>query len=164
MPPTDTDDPKLQALRATRTLHPDPDKVRHPLFVAGGFFDARDGLQVKYEALRAMQAEGYSLSQATRDFGLSRPTLYDAKSLFADQGLEGLLPHKSGPKAARKFTPEVVAYLQNLRSQQPSLPADQLAQEVQQRFRVSVHPRSIERALASDQEKKGRLNPPSPNQ
>ncbi len=160
MPTTPPDNPKLQALHTSHTLHPHPDKVRHSLFLAGGFFDARDLLQVKYEAIRALKTEGISLSQVARDFGLSRPTIYETQSLFALQGLDGLVPRKSGRKTAHKFTPEVLAYLQAARAQEPAIPAKQLSRQVQQRFRVAVHPRSIGRALVRHQEKRGRPNQP----
>jgi transposase len=163
MPTTPSNDPKLQALHTSHTLHPRPDKVRHSLFVAGGFFDARDLLQVKYEALRAIQAEGRSLSQVARDFGLSRPTVYETKNLFTLQGLEGLVPRKSGRKTAHKFTPEVLAYLHATRAQEPAISAEQLSQQLKQRFRVAVHPRSIGRALVRHQEKRGRRNQPPQN-
>jgi hypothetical protein len=41
-------DGKVEALTASRTLNPRPDSVTDPTFVVGGFFDARDLLQVKY--------------------------------------------------------------------------------------------------------------------
>jgi transposase len=156
-------DSKLKALQANHTLHPRPEQVRHPLFAAGGFFDAHDLVQVKYEALRAIQSEGAALSQAARDFGLSRPTVYEAQSLFTALGLEGLLPRKCGRKTAHKFTSEVVEYLRATRAQDPSLSAKQLAKQLKERFRREVHPRSIERALASHQEKRGRLKSPPQN-
>src|SRR5437867_2585630 len=160
MPTASSNDPKLQALQTSHTLHPHPDKVHHPLFLAGGFFDARDLLQVKYEALRAHQADGQSLSQVARDFGLSRPTLYEAKDLLAEQGLDGLVPRKSGPKTAHKFSLEALGLLQATRAQEPAISADELARRVKQRFQITVHPRSIERALVGHQEKRGRPNPP----
>jgi transposase len=163
MPTPCSNDPKLQALQSTHTLHPHPDKVRHPLFVGGGFFDARDLLQVKYEALRALGADDQSLSQVARDFGLSRPTVYEAKNLLALQGLDGLVPRKSGPKTAHKFTPEVLDFLQAARAQEPATSALELSRRVKQRFRVTVHPRSIERALVGHQEKRGRPTPPPQN-
>ena len=163
MPATSANDPKLQALRTSHTLHPHPEKVRHPLFVAGGFFDARDLLQVKYEALRAIQADGQTLSRVARDFGLSRPTVYEAKSLLDRQGLDGLVPGKVGPKNAHKFTAEVLDFLKATRTQEPAISAQELARRIQQRFRITVHPRSIERALVRHQEKRGQLNsPPHP--
>lgn len=160
MPAGSPSDTKLKALQASRTLHPRPDQVRDPLFAAGGFFDARDLIQVKYEALRTIEADRRTLSQAARDFGLSRPTVYEAQALFAAEGLEALLPHKCGRKTAHKFTAEVLEYLQSTRTQDPSLSAKQLAHQIKKRFRVAVHPRSIERALARHQEKRGRLNSP----
>ena len=160
MPTGSPSDPKIKALQASRTLQPRPDQVRHPLFAAGGFFDARDLVQVKYEALRAIQSDGHPLSQAARDFGLSRPTIYEAQALFVALGLEGLLPRKCGRKTAHKFTKEVLDYLQTTRAQEPSLSAKQLAHQIKQRFKVAVHPRSIERALARHQEKRGRLSSP----
>jgi transposase len=163
MPNTSANDPKRQALQRSHTLHPRPDQVQHPLFGTGVFFDARDLLQVKYEALRALEAEARPLSQVARDFGLSRPTVYEAKSLFAAQGLDGLVPRKAGPKTAHKFTPEVLAFVQTTRAEQPVISAEQLARQVKQRFRVTVHPRSIERALVRHQEKRGRPNPPPQN-
>lgn len=163
MPNASTHDPKLQALQSSHTIHPHPDQVHHPLFGTGGFFDARDLLQVKYEALRALEAEGHSLSQVARDFGLSRPTVYEAKSLFTTQGLDGLVPRKAGPKTPHKFTPKVLSFVQTTRARQPAVSAEQLARQVKQRFRVTVHPRSIERALVRHQEKRGRPKPPPQN-
>ncbi len=163
MPADPSSDPKLRALQSSRTLHPNPGQVRHPLFAAGGFFDARDLLQVKYEALRALQADGCSLSQVARDFGLSRPTIYETKSLFTLQGMDGLVPGKPGPRTAHKFTPEVVEFLQAAHTQEPTPSAEELARQVQQRFRVVVHPRSIERALVRNQEKRGRQKRPTQN-
>ncbi len=160
MPNAAANDPKLQSLQKSHTLHPRPDKVRHPLFLAGGFFDARDLLQVKYEALRTHQADGQSLSQVARDFGLSRPTVYEAKSLLARHGLDGLVPRKSGPKTAHKFTAEVLAFLQAARAQEPAISGKELARRVKQRFQLRVHPRSIERALVGHQEKRGRRHQP----
>jgi transposase len=163
MPTGSSSDPKLKALQANRTLHPHPDQVKNSLFTAGGFFDARDLVQVKYEALRAIQSDNRPLSQAAREFGLSRPTVYEAQALLAAEGLEGLLPRKCGRKSAHKFIPEVLEFIQSTRSQEPSISAEQLAQKIKQRFRVSVHPRSIERALAHHQEKRGHLQSPLPN-
>ena len=52
MPTGSPSDPKLKALQASRTLHPRPDQVRHPLFVAGGFHgfgtELRNMLRLKF--------------------------------------------------------------------------------------------------------------------
>src|SRR6266536_4824425 len=98
---------KRKALQASGTFNLRAAQVRHPLFQQSAFFDPEDLLQLKYETLRALEVEHYPLAKAARDFGLSRPTIYQAQSQFRDQGLEGLLPRKRGPKAAHKLTDEV---------------------------------------------------------
>jgi hypothetical protein len=138
---------KRQALQAAGTFNPRHARVRHPLFQNSEFFDPQDLLQLKYESLRALQQEQYSLARAASEFGLSRPTLYQAQAHFAAQGLEGLLPGKRGPRGAHKVTPEVRLYLQEVRTAEPKLSARQLAWRVRQRFRFKVHPRTVEKAL-----------------
>src|ERR1035438_10312953 len=64
---------KRQALEASGTFNPRSAKVRHPLFQQSEFFDPQDLLQLKYETLRALKAEGCSIAKAASDFGLSRP-------------------------------------------------------------------------------------------
>jgi len=138
---------KRQALQASGTFNPRPGRVRHPLFQHSEFFDPQDLLQLKYESLRAVQQEQYSMARAASEFGLSRPTLYQAQTHFAARGLEGLLPGKRGPRRAHKLTPEVLEYLEGVRAAEPNLSASQLAARVRQRFGVQVHPRTIQKAL-----------------
>ena len=158
MPP---DPQKLQALRSSGTLNPHPDKVCHPRFADSEFFDPNDLLQLKYETLRAIQTDGQPLAQAAVDFGLSRPTIYQARQSFQAAGLEGLLPRKRGPKGPHKLTPEVWQYLEQSLSSHPEIKAAELVHQVRQRFEVQVHTRTIEKAL--QKAKRGRQIPP-PNQ
>jgi len=72
-------DPKRQALAASRTLNPHPEKVTDPAFVPGGFFDPDDLVQVKYEMVRRASVEGVAPGQAAAAFGLSRQSFYTAK-------------------------------------------------------------------------------------
>jgi transposase len=138
---------KRQALQASGTFNPRHGRVRHPLFQQSDFFDPQDLLQLKYESLRSLQKEQYSLARAASEFGLSRPTLYQAQAHFAAQGLEGLLPAKRGPRQAHKVTPQVLEYVQKLSLGKPALKARQLAERVRKRFKLKVHPRTLERAL-----------------
>ena len=62
---------KQQALKASGTLNPRADQVSHPLFQQSVFFDPRDLVQLKYEALRALEADDYSLARAASEFGFS---------------------------------------------------------------------------------------------
>lgn len=147
---------KRQALQASGTFNPRHDRVRHPLFQGSEFFDPQDLLQLKYESLRAVQNDQYSLARAASEFGLSRPTLYQAQAHFAAQGLEGLLPAKRGPRQAHKLTPEVVQFLEQVRAAEAHLNVRQLASRLRQRFRLKVHPRTIEKALSQPKAKRGR--------
>jgi len=158
MPP---DPKKIQALRSSGTLNPRPEKVRHPRFADSEFFDPHDLIQVKYETIRAVETDSRPLAQAAVDFGLSRPTVYQARQAFQTAGLEGLFPHKRGPKSPHKLTPEVRQYLEEALASSSELKADELAPQVRRRFGVQVHPRTIEKALRKA--KRGRQVPP-PNQ
>ena len=159
MPPSSPSQTKRQALQASGTFNPRSAKVRHPLFQQSEFFDPQDLLQLKYETLRALKAEGCSIAKAASDFGLSRPTIYQAQAIFAEKGVEGLLPNKTGPKHPRKLTPEVRQHLQELEEAQPEIGAAELARRVRQRFNVKLHPRTIEKALHG-KAKRGRPIPP----
>ena len=93
---------KQQILRANGTLNPHPDKISDPLFCGADFFDACDLLQVKYEMLRRVDTEGWSVTQAAEVFGLSRPAFYQTRAVFEQDGLWGLIPKKRGPRIVRR--------------------------------------------------------------
>ncbi len=146
-------DEKLALLRQSHTLHPHPDQVRDPLFTSGSsFFDPRDLVQVKYELLRRVWVDGYSVTHATSLFALSRPTFYAAQTSWEQAGIVGLLPEPTGPRHAHKLTEELIVQLQPLAK---TLSPPQLAQWVQEEHHLTVHPRSIERALARSAKKGG---------
>lgn len=140
-------DAKAERLKALGVLNPSPQRLRAAWFEAGGFFDARDLVQVKYEMLRHVNREGAAKADAATLFGLSQPTFYQAEAAFARDGLSGLLPRQRGPKGAHKLTPEVMAFIeQHLGDGQ--MHARALARRIEVELGVSVHPRSIERAIA----------------
>jgi transposase len=145
-------DPKVEALRESRALNPRPEAVTDETFTGSDFFDPRDLVQVKYEMLRRVREEGVSVSSAAAAFGLSRQSYYQAAAALGEGGLPGLLPGKPGPRAAYKLTSEVVEHLRGLVAADPGLRPAELAEAVAQRFGIRVHPRSVERALARDQE------------
>ena len=140
---------KQKALQETGTFNPRAEKVRHALFGKVDFFDPQDLTQLKYETLRSLEVDGYSIARAASEFGLSRPTIYQAQDQFQGHGLEGLLPHKRGPKNPHKLTPEVVQFVQELTASTPELEAKEIARRIQQRFKIKLHPRTIEKALHS---------------
>jgi transposase len=142
------EEPKVRALRDSGTLHGRADEVRDELFRPGAFFDPRDLVQVKYEMLRRVDAEGASVTEAAAAFGLSRVAYYEARRRMEGEGLAGLLPRPRGPKRAHKLSEEVMVFVEEARAEDASLRAPALAERVRERFGLSVHPRSIERALA----------------
>jgi transposase len=147
---------KRKALQATGTFNPRSAQVHHPLFQHSSFFDPEDLLQLKYETLRALEVESCPIAKAAREFGLSRPTIYEAQSDFQQQGLEGLLPRKRGPKSAHKLTAEIYQYLQEQAATESDVKAEELARRVRRRYAVKLHPRTIEKALKA-KAKRGRL-------
>jgi transposase len=147
MPDNSVRSAKPQALRDSGTFNPGHAKVRHVLFQNSEFFDPQDLPQLKYETLRSLKKEGYSVAKAAREFGLSRPTIYQSQTNFDARGLAGLLPAKPGPKEPHKLTSEVTDYLKELARTEPQLKARQLAARIRKRFKLKVHPRTIEKAL-----------------
>jgi len=141
-------DGKARELAASRTLNLRPEAVVDEEFGSAEFFDARDLVQVKYEMVRRVEADGVPVSAAADAFGFSRQSYYSAARALADEGLAGLVPAKPGPRGAHKLTDEVLEHLQGLREADPGVGAAELAAAVAERFGVTVHRRSVERALA----------------
>jgi len=147
-------DPKVEALRAERSLHPRPEAVTDERFMSSGFMDARDLVQVKYEMVRRVRVDGETVTVTARAFGLSRPTFYEAQAALDRAGLAGLVPARPGPRRAHKLTEVVVSFAQGLLDDDPSLSSANVAEAIGARFGISVHPRSVERALTRAEEAK----------
>jgi len=154
MPKPPPDDAKLRSLREQGAVNPRPQTVTDDLFAASEFFDPRDLVQVKYEMLRRVEKDGQSVTEAAAKFGFSRPSFYQAQTALAQRGLAGLIPLKRGPKQARKLSVAILEFIQQARQGDPSLSARDLATRIQERFQMTVHPRTIERGLARDQKKR----------
>ncbi len=154
--PRQKPDPKMESLRQQGCLHPHPEKVTDEVFASSEFFDPRDLLQVKYEMLRRVRVDGEPVSHSAARFGLSRPSFYQAQNAFKEGGLPALLPKKPGPRRAHKLSEEVVQALQEALAEQPEPSPQELVRLVEERFGLSVHRRSIERALARQEKKRRR--------
>lgn len=141
------EDEKSAALRSSRSLNLRPERVVDGGFLTSPFFDARDLLQVKYEMLRRVRIDGVPVSHAAAAFGFSRPSYYQAAEAVESEGLAGLLAERPGPKRAHKLTDEVVAFvLEQLAAGAAERPRE-LVDEIEARFGVRAHARSIERAV-----------------
>lgn len=138
---------KARVLAADGTLNPAPEKVGDPKFQEDGFFDPRDVVQVKYEMLRRVSVDRLSVTEASDEYGVSRPTFYQAKAGFEDAGLAGLVPGKRGPRGPHKLQGEVLAFLREQVTPGDPIRARELTNHIRTRFGLDVHPRTIERAL-----------------
>ena len=138
---------KQRKLADSGTLNPDPGAVTNALFQGEEFFDRADLLQVKYEMLRSAENDGSPVAKAAREFGFSRRHFYEIKKQFVEDGLQGLMPEKRGPKGAHKLDDSVMAFVLMTLELEPSLKAPALAALIKTELQVKVHPRSIERAL-----------------
>ena len=138
---------KARVLREEGTLNPAPEKVRDPKFRESEFFDPRDAVQVKYEMLRCVSVEKASVTDAAEEYGVSRPTYYQAKANFHGTGIAGLVPKKRGPRGPHKIQGEVLAFLKTRLVPGEPIRARELAAMIRKEFDVAVHPRTIERAV-----------------
>lgn len=138
---------KLDALTEEGTLNPQPEKVRDPKFKPGEFFDPHDAVQVKYELLRRVLVDKVSVTDAAREYGISRPTYYQAKAGFDAAGIAGLVPKKRGPHGRHKLREEVMAFIEQHLVRGEPMHARDLAILIWLELGLDVHPRSIERAV-----------------
>lgn len=138
---------KADALVEDGTLNPAPEKVRDPKFQEDGFFDPRDIVQVKYEMLRRASVEKASVTDVADEYGVSRPTYYQAKAGFEEGGIAGLVPRKRGPRGPHKVQGEALAFIEAQISPGDPIRARDLAKLLQKELGLDVHPRTIERVV-----------------
>ena len=153
MPKPPAADCKRKALRRLGALHRHPEQVKDELFQQEEFFDPHDLVQVKYEMLRRVRVDHEPIRRAAKDFGVSRPSLYQARAAFERAGLPGLLPAKRGPHGAHKMDDDVMAFVREELLSDPAVRAAGLAERIRARFGIAVHPRTVESALRRHEKK-----------
>jgi hypothetical protein len=139
-------DAKASALGQHGALHPHPEQVQDELFVRNEFFDPRDLVQVRYEMLRRRQVDGQPVTDVAAAFGVSRQAFYVTEAMFTQKGIVGLLPRPRGPQRAHKCTSEILDFAEGWSADSPA--GGDISAAVQKRFGVTIHPRSLARALA----------------
>jgi transposase len=144
---------KIKKLKEQGVLNPKAEKVTDEMFEKNEFFDSQDLLQVKYEMLRRVQKDGWTVLKASQKFGFSRPSFYKAQNDFSTKGLPGLIPRQKGPKEAHKLSADVMEYVDQTIAKDNTLKAAKIVSLLEKRFSLKVHPRSIERALARRKKK-----------
>lgn len=139
---------RQRALEQAGLLHPAPEAVTAAAFVEHPeFFAAFDKVQVKYEMLRAHLLEGDSVTAAAATHGYSRASFYLVARAFEESGMVGLLDERPGRRGPVKLSPEVLAFLQARRRERPGASGAELARELERALGVSLHRRTVERAL-----------------
>ena len=144
---------KRRALEQSGTLNRYADNVTDPKFKNVAFFDPEDIMQVKYEMLRSVKKDETGIQQASKNFGFSRITFYKTDKAFNENGLAGLLPQKNGPRRAHKLSGEVMEFVKELIEKKPGIKSDRIREKIKDRFDLTVHKRSIERAIARSKKK-----------
>lgn len=147
-------DIKAESLAKCGLLNPRSQAVKDELFERYEFFDARDLLQAKYEMVRRVQKDGWTITQAAQTYGFSRPVFYEVQQELKNNGLPGLIPKRRGPKSPHKLSDEVMIFIEQALEKDKSLKAPALADMIAEHFYLSVHPRSVERALAKEKKKR----------
>jgi transposase len=145
---SDSKHTKVRALLEEGTLNSAPENVRDAKFRVSEFFDPHDLVQVKYEMLRRVSIEKASVVSATEEYGVSRPTYYQTKASFEETGIAGLVPRKRGPHGPHKLQGAVLAFVQERLVAGEPIRARELARQIEEKFHLDVHPRTIERAVA----------------
>lgn len=148
-----TNTSKKRALSQSGTLNRNAGKVIDPKFKNLAFFDPNDIVQVKYEMLRSAQKDSVGIIKASQTFGFSRITFYKTEKAFKENGISGLLPRKKGPRRAHKLTGKVMEFVGELLDQKPQMKSGVIRQKIKKRFGISVHKRSIERAIDRSKKK-----------
>jgi hypothetical protein len=120
---------RLAALEQAGLVHPRADAVTAPLFSSGGFFLPADKVQVKYEMLRAHLTGHVPVTAAAAAHGYSRAAFYLVAAAFAE---------------TVKLGPEIAEFIRSA----PPASGAALAGQVEARFGVVLHRRTIERARA----------------
>ena len=138
---------KQQLLNEQNVLYQKADTVTDELFQTLDFFDPHDLIQVKYEMVRRVQKEGWSVTCAAATFGFSRISYYTTQHAIETRGLMGLMPKKRGPKQPTKLTDAVLKFIEQHLDQDPSLNSQKLQALAATELGVEVHKRTIERAL-----------------
>jgi transposase len=143
---------RVRSIRGVRDIHAYKSAEKGGLWLTL----REDVVQVKYEMLRRVSVENTLVTDVSDQYGVSRPTIYQAKADFDEGGIAGLVPHKRGPHGPHKIQSKVLAFLIAQLSPGEPIRARELAKLVQKEFGIDVHPRMIERAVGG---KKRRNDP-----
>jgi len=139
---------RYRSLEQAGLLHPAPEAVlAEPFRSHPAFFASFDKVQVKYEMLRGHVLGGQTATAAAAAHGYSRASFYLVAAAFERAGMVGLLDERPGRRGPLKLSPEVVVFLEGRRRERPGASAAELASELERAMGVTLHRRTVERAL-----------------
>ena len=137
---------KHHHLKKAGLFNPDQERVKDPLFWEhANFFDPCDNLQIRYEMLRSHLMESDSVVGICRRFGISRQSFYTLQEKFKQEGTAGLLPKRPGPRGPSKVTAEVLEFVLQCLQADQEISIIEIKSQIQQKFGVSLHRRTIEK-------------------
>ena len=136
---------KKEVLKKMGSFNKYSKKIKFELFTQGErFFDPYDKLQVKYEMLRAVKVNGYSITEIAKSFGYSRETYYTIARDFELEGCVGLLDQAQGKRQPEKLQTTIVEFILSERHKDPKNNSGyRLAERIYNRFHIKIHPRTI---------------------
>ena len=144
---------KKKLLEEDGTYNSKPDTVVDTKFQDNDFFDPDDLIQVKYEMLRRVSIDKDTIASVTKEYGVSRPTYYQAKANFVKSGIGGLFPKKRGPQGPNKMNGKILEFIENNIVHGEPIRARKISRAVKKEFDTNIHPRTIERAITKKKRK-----------
>ena len=104
---------------------------------------ANGATEVRPGVFRYTDSKSNALTPRREQHGYSRAAFYLISAAFGEAGMRGLLDERRGRRGPLKLTPGVVAFLA---AADRTVSGAELAAEIERRFGVSLHRRTIERA------------------
>lgn len=133
---------KEDILKANGTYNRSHDKVTAEKFLTGGFYDPMDIIQVKYEMIReALESPHRNITELASSYGFSRASFYKIKEAYEKNGVQALVPSKSGPRQAHKLTAEHRFFIDD----HPKASSEEIRLRLQKERGLTVSRRTIER-------------------
>jgi len=145
---------KRKVLVSMRAWNRKPEQVKADIFHKYPFFDPEDKAQVKYEMLRAREAEGNPLNETCARFGFTRESYRHILNRFRCEGIGGLFGRKRGRKGPVKAKEEVREFIRSEYAKEKTVTEKELLKKCSRKFGVTISRRTMFRILAEPEKGK----------
>jgi len=136
---------KKDVLLENGTFNKNHAKVTEQRFLDDDFYDPQDLVQIKYEMLRTAKESSRNIKEIAIQFGFSRAAFYKIKASFDKEGISAFCPNRSGPKKARKLTPEHQDFIDSYIAQNPKASSGKITDILQSERGLTISRRTVER-------------------